>query len=102
MFERASVGEVPHVRGPSDPFPDCRLSPEQALVRCPACGSGLIYPLARRGDGRYAEIECRCPDCEETTVMVTSALVAVVWERRNARAAAALTRLAESIAGDGG
>ena len=79
MFERASVGEVPHVRGPSDAFPDCRLSPEQALVRCPACGSGLIYPLARRGDGRYAEIECRCPDCEETTVMVTSALVAVVW-----------------------
>jgi hypothetical protein len=96
MFEPVSVGDVAAVRGPADPFPYLQL-PQEPLVLCPVCGSGLIYPLpSRRGDAA-GEVECRCPDCEHSGLVVTTPLVAAIWRRRSHRACAAMWRLAEAI-----
>lgn len=39
--------------------------PDRALHRCPACDSGLVYPLdwAEHGRERWS-IDLRCPECE--------------------------------------
>lgn len=83
----------------ADPFADHPL-PKEPIVHCPACGSGLIYPVSCTLAPPSAEIECRCPDCEYVDVLVTSPLIAALWERRNVRASRAMTRLADAIAAD--
>jgi hypothetical protein len=85
------------VQNSADPFADHPL-PKEPLVHCPACGSGLIYPVTCTLGGPSAEIECRCPDCEYADVLVTSPLVAALWERRNVRASRAMSHLADAIA----
>jgi ribosomal protein S27E len=85
------------VHSPADPFADHPL-PREPLVHCPACGSGLIYPLECSFDGQSTEIECRCPECEHIEVIVTSPLIAVVWRMRDARAAEAMAHLADALA----
>jgi ribosomal protein S27E len=87
------------VQGPADPFPHCHL-PQEPLVHCPVCGGGLIYPLPACDGASAGEVECRCPDCEHTGVVVTTPLVAAVWRRRSERAAAAMWCLAEAITED--
>jgi hypothetical protein len=80
-----------------DPFADHPL-PSDPIVRCPVCGSGLIYPLACCHDGGATEIECHCPECEQTEVIVTSPIVAAVWLLRDARVAEAMSELADVLA----
>jgi hypothetical protein len=99
MFEPIPAGDVGPVQGPADPFPHCQL-PQEPLVHCPVCGSGLIYPLPPCDRVSAGEVECRCPDCEHTGVVVTTPLVAAVWRRRSERAAAAMWCLAEAITED--
>jgi hypothetical protein len=83
------------VETPPDPFADHPL-PREPVVRC-LCGSGLIYPTACSEEEGSAVIECRCPECERREVMVTSPLVAALWRHREARAADAMHRLADTL-----
>jgi hypothetical protein len=83
----------------ADPYADHPL-PREPLVRCLVCESGLIYPLDCWFDGQSTQIECRCPECEHVEVLVTSPLVAAVWRTREARAAEAMSALADALAED--
>jgi hypothetical protein len=74
--------------------------PQERLVLCPACGSGLIYPLSHEESGSVGEVESRCPDCERTGLVVMTPLVAAIWRRRSERASAATTSLAHAIAAE--
>ena len=85
------------MHGPTDPFAHHPL-PRDPLVHCRLCGSGLIYPVGTEHRGEATVIECRCPECESLEVVVTSPLVAAVWRRREARAAAAMHRVADELA----
>jgi hypothetical protein len=85
---------VPPLR---DPFADHPL-PCQPLVSCSGCGSGLIYPIDCVRQGRDIVIGCRCPECEQHEVVLTSPLVAAVWRRREEGADAAMHRLADLLA----
>ena len=82
---------------PSDPFADHPL-PREPLVHCRLCGSRLIYPVGAERTGESLAIRCRCPECWSSEVVVTSPLVAAVWRRREARAAAAMHRVADELA----
>jgi DNA-directed RNA polymerase subunit RPC12/RpoP len=99
MFEPIRAGDVAAVQGPADPFPHLQL-PQEPLVHCPECGSGLLYPLSSRDGDAAGEVECRCPECEHTGVVMTTPLVAAVWRRRSERASAAMWSLAEAITHD--
>jgi hypothetical protein len=97
MFAACRGGDESVVAISSDPFADHPL-PSEPIVHCPLCGSGLIYPVGCCHDGQATEIECRCPECEHTEVMLTSPIVAAVWRLRDARIAEAMSALADVLA----
>ena len=68
------------------------------LVRCPACASGLIYPVTWSPWKRESLIERRCPDCEHCDFVITNRLAAAVWLRRGQTAADNLRALADALA----
>jgi ribosomal protein S27E len=68
------------------------------LVRCPACESTLIYPVACLPWKRQSLVERRCPDCEHCDVVITHRLAAAVWLRRGKSAADDLHALADALA----
>ena len=68
------------------------------LVRCPNCTSGFIYPIRCVSWDRSSVLERRCPECEHRGVVVTNALAAAVWRRRNDRAGDEMLALADAVA----
>jgi hypothetical protein len=68
------------------------------LVRCPICGSGLIYPARCAARGGLSLIERRCPECGHCDHVRTNRLAAELWHRRNARLAEEMAMLADALA----
>jgi DNA-directed RNA polymerase subunit RPC12/RpoP len=68
------------------------------LVHCPRCASRLIYTVDTAGYDAEVILDRRCPECEHRDSVVTSALAAAVWYRRDTRILAELTMLADSMA----
>jgi DNA-directed RNA polymerase subunit RPC12/RpoP len=67
------------------------------LVHCPRCASRLIYTVDTAGYDSEVILDRRCPECEHRDSVVTSALAAAVWYRRDTRILAELTILADSM-----
>lgn len=67
------------------------------LVHCPRCASRLIYTVDTAGYDAEVILDRRCPECEHRDSVVTSALAAAVWYRRDTRILAELARLADSL-----
>ena len=67
------------------------------LVHCPECESRLIYAV----DAAHFEAEVilnrRCPECEHRDSVVTSAIAAAVWYRRDTRLLRELMELADAL-----
>ena len=55
------------------------------LVHCPRCASRLIYTVDTAGYDSEVILDRRCPECEHRDSVVTSALAAAVWYRRDTR-----------------
>jgi hypothetical protein len=68
------------------------------LVHCPACSSGLIYPIDIAASERRAIVSRRCPECEHRDVVATSPLAALIWFDRMRRIGDGLVALSEAIA----
>jgi DNA-directed RNA polymerase subunit RPC12/RpoP len=79
--------------GQHDPFD--RRKP---LVHCPRCASRLIYTVDTAGIDAEVILDRRCPECEHRDTVVTTALAAAVWYRRETRIGARLYALADSLA----
>jgi hypothetical protein len=67
------------------------------LVHCPRCASRLIYAVDAAGYDAEMILNRRCPECENRDSVVTSALAAAVWYRRETRIMARLLLLADSL-----
>ena len=70
------------------------------LVHCPCCLSRLIYTIDTAGYDAEVILSRRCPECEHRDAVVTSALAAAVWYRRDTRIMRELQVLADSLADD--
>jgi hypothetical protein len=77
--------------------PEARRSSTR-LVLCPACSSGLIYPIDIAASERRAIVSRRCPECEHRDVVATSPLAALIWCDRTRRIGDGLAALSEAIA----
>jgi len=61
------------------------------LISCPACASGLLYPLATESFGEgHRLVDRRCPECEHRDRVVVSTVAAMMWERAQQRRAVEL------------
>jgi hypothetical protein len=79
--------------GQEQPF-----SQRKPLVHCPRCASRLIYTVDAAGFDAEVILNRRCPECELRDSVVTTALAAAVWYRRDTRILAELLALADSLA----
>jgi DNA-directed RNA polymerase subunit RPC12/RpoP len=70
------------------------------LVHCPRCLSRLIYTVDTAGYDVEVILSRRCPECEHRDAVVTTALAAAVWYRRDTRIMHELQVLADSLAAD--
>jgi hypothetical protein len=70
------------------------------LVHCPCCMSRLIYAIDAAGYDAEVILNRRCPECEHRDSVVTSALAAAVWYRRDTRIMRELHALADCMAQD--
>jgi DNA-directed RNA polymerase subunit RPC12/RpoP len=68
------------------------------LVHCPRCESRLIYAVDAAGYEAEVILNRRCPECEHRDSVVTSAIAAAVWYRRDTRLMQQLMDLADSLA----
>jgi DNA-directed RNA polymerase subunit RPC12/RpoP len=68
------------------------------LVHCPNCASRLIYAIDTAGYDAEVILNRRCPECEHRDSVVTSAIAAAVWYRRDTRFMRELMELADSLA----
>jgi hypothetical protein len=73
---------------------------DKPLVHCPRCLSRLIYAIDSAGYENEVILDRRCPECEHRDSVVTSALAAAVWYRRDTRIMCALLDLADSLAAE--
>jgi DNA-directed RNA polymerase subunit RPC12/RpoP len=69
------------------------------LVHCPRCTSRLIYAVDTAGYDAEVILNRRCPECEHRDSVVTSAIAAAVWYRRDTRLIRELMELADALAG---
>jgi DNA-directed RNA polymerase subunit RPC12/RpoP len=67
------------------------------LVHCPRCSSRLIYAVDTAGYDAEVILNRRCPECEHRDSVVTSAIAAAVWYRRDTRLMRELMELADSL-----
>jgi hypothetical protein len=67
------------------------------LVHCPRCTSSLIYTVDAAGYDAEVILDRRCPECEHRDSVVTSALAAAVWYRRETRLMRELLELADAM-----
>jgi hypothetical protein len=67
------------------------------LVHCPSCESSLIYTTDSAGYDAEVILNRRCPECEHRDSVVTTAIAAAVWYRRDTRLLAELAALADSL-----
>jgi hypothetical protein len=67
------------------------------LVHCPRCTSNLIYAVDTAGCDAEVILNRRCPECEHRDSVVTTALAAAVWYRRDTRIMRELRELADSM-----
>lgn len=67
------------------------------LIHCPHCASRLIYTIDTAGFDAEVILHRRCPECEHRDSVVTTALAAAVWSRRDARLLGELRALADSL-----
>jgi hypothetical protein len=72
--------------------------PGRQLLRCPCCGSRLIYPRDASGASGFVVFDRRCPECEYRDSVVVSALAADVWAHHQQRIRAELVGLADELA----
>ena len=79
--------------GPDEPYAE-----RKPLVHCPRCTSRLIYTVDAAGYDAEVILDRRCPECEHRDSVVTSALAAAVWYRRDTRIMRELRELADSLA----
>jgi DNA-directed RNA polymerase subunit RPC12/RpoP len=70
------------------------------LVHCPRCTSRLIYTIDTAGYDAEVILHRRCPECEHRDSVVTTALAAAVWYRRDTRLLGELRVLADSLLGE--
>jgi hypothetical protein len=68
------------------------------LVYCPRCLSRLIYATDAAGYAYEVILNRRCPECEHRDSVVTTAIAAAVWYRRDTRHMHELLQLADSLA----
>ena len=68
------------------------------LVYCPRCLSRLIYAVDAAGFNLEVILNRRCPECEHRDSVVTTAIAAAVWYRRDTRHMHELLQLADSMA----
>jgi DNA-directed RNA polymerase subunit RPC12/RpoP len=73
---------------------------QKPLVHCPRCVSRLIYTVDTAGYDSEVILDRRCPECEHRDSVVTTALAAAVWYRRETRIMRELQVLADSLAAD--
>jgi hypothetical protein len=71
---------------------------DKPLVHCPRCTSRLIYTIDTAGYDAEVILHRRCPECEHRDSVVTTALAAAVWYRRDTRLTQELRELADSLA----
>ncbi len=71
---------------------------DKPLVHCPRCTSRLIYIIDTAGYDTEVILHRRCPECEHRDSVVTTALAAAVWYRRDTRLLNELLELADSLA----
>ena len=70
------------------------------LTRCPACGSGSIYPCdlaSLGGKRRDVVVGRRCPECEHRDTVVTGRLPALMWSLAPRASAASSKRCATRL-----
>lgn len=79
---------------------DEEFSAQKPLVHCPRCVSRLIYTVDTAGYDSEVILDRRCPECEHRDSVVTTALAAAVWYRRDTRIMRELQVLADSLAAD--
>jgi DNA-directed RNA polymerase subunit RPC12/RpoP len=79
---------------PRDDTPSDERKP---LVHCPRCDSRLIYTVDTAGYDAEVILDRRCPECEHRDSVVTSALAAAVWYRRDTRILSELQTLADAL-----
>jgi DNA-directed RNA polymerase subunit RPC12/RpoP len=70
------------------------------LVHCPECTSRLIYTIDTAGVDTEVILHRRCPECEHRDSVVTTALAAAAWYRRDTRLMGELQALADSLASE--
>jgi hypothetical protein len=75
-------------------------SGRKPLVECPCCLSRLIYTVDTAGYDSEVILDRRCPECEHRDSVVTTALAAAVWYRRETRIMGELQVLADSLAAE--
>jgi hypothetical protein len=73
---------------------------QKPLVECPRCLSRLIYTVDTAGYDSEVILDRRCPECEHRDSVVTTALAAAVWYRRETRIMGELQVLADSLAAE--
>jgi DNA-directed RNA polymerase subunit RPC12/RpoP len=71
---------------------------DKPLVHCPHCTSRLIYVTDTAGYDAEAILHRRCPECEHRDSIVTTAVAAAVWYRRDTRLLNELRELADTLA----
>ena len=76
------------------------FSGQKPLVECPRCLSRLIYTVDTAGYDSEVILDRRCPECEHRDSVVTTALAAAIWYRRETRIMRELQVLADSLAAD--
>jgi DNA-directed RNA polymerase subunit RPC12/RpoP len=77
---------------------DQGFAEQKPLVHCPRCTSRLIYTVDAAGYDAEVILNRRCPECEHRDSVVTSALAAAVWYRRDTRLMRELLELADALA----
>lgn len=68
------------------------------LLRCPRCGSRLIYPRTITAGDPVVIFDRRCPDCEYCDAVAVSALGADVWLHHEQKLRSELESLADALA----
>jgi hypothetical protein len=68
------------------------------ILRCPHCGSRLIYPRDVGGTGATVMFDRRCPECEYCDRVLLNPVAAAVWSRHEDRVRADLAALADALA----
>jgi DNA-directed RNA polymerase subunit RPC12/RpoP len=68
------------------------------LVHCPECTSRFIYAVDAAGFEGEVILHRRCPECEHRDAVVTTALAAAAWYRRDTRLMGEISVLADQLA----